>query len=499
PNSGTLGLRVTPDAIKSTTEGSDFYFFVLERNARSQLYGSFFGQDDNIARYPDHVDGGTSRFDKNGVIYQSVCANCEGPNGLFFTSPGVVAPLNGALSASAGGCNLAAIKIAFNLAGVGASVQSSVNGIPRTSTGCLPLTVDFRDTIAMGRRYVWDFGDGSPQVVTTDAVNRHTYNQLGSFRVMLVSIDSSACNIADTSYITIRVRDDAAQINMQIQKVGGCESTTFQFTNTSQSSPGKPFNSNSFILQFGDGTTRRIGAETVTHTYAGFGTYDVKLVLVDTNYCNSPDSITRQLRIAPNVRAQISSSPTGCAPYLANIRNTSVGGTEFIWNFGNGVTFNGVNPPPQLYATPGTYTIQLTANDPASCNLTDATSVTITVSGKPVAAFNFNPNPPTENTPINFNNLSVGGVRFKWDFGDGDSLITLRRDTIVQHSFNATQVYNVCLTAYNAAGCDSTVCLPVAAKVVPILDIANAFAPSGNNRTIKVQSFGIRQMNWRIY
>ncbi|MFY8004917.1 MAG: PKD domain-containing protein, partial [Chitinophagaceae bacterium] len=152
-----------------------------------------------------------------------------------------------------------------------------------------------------------------------------------------------------------------------------------------------------------------------------------------------------------------------------------------------------------LYATPGTYTIQLTVNDPASCNLTDATSVTINVSGKPVAAFNFNPNPPTENTPINFNNLSVGGVRFKWDFGDGDTLITIRRDTIVQHSFNATQTYNVCLTAYNAAGCDSTVCLPVAAKVVPILDIANAFAPSGNNRTIKVQSFGIRQMNWRIY
>ena len=26
----------------------------------------------------DHVDGGTSRFDKQGVIYEAICANCYG-------------------------------------------------------------------------------------------------------------------------------------------------------------------------------------------------------------------------------------------------------------------------------------------------------------------------------------------------------------------------------------------------------------------------------------
>jgi len=26
----------------------------------------------------EHVDGGTSRFDKNGVVYQSVCGGCGG-------------------------------------------------------------------------------------------------------------------------------------------------------------------------------------------------------------------------------------------------------------------------------------------------------------------------------------------------------------------------------------------------------------------------------------
>ena len=55
-----------------------------------QLYGSYFGQNGG---FTDHVDGGTSRFDANGVIYQGVCANCGG--GVPFpTTPGVWGPQN---------------------------------------------------------------------------------------------------------------------------------------------------------------------------------------------------------------------------------------------------------------------------------------------------------------------------------------------------------------------------------------------------------------------
>ena len=50
----------------------------------AQLYGSYFGQNGG---YTDHVDGGTSRFDQNGVIYQAVCANCGG-GATFPTTPG---------------------------------------------------------------------------------------------------------------------------------------------------------------------------------------------------------------------------------------------------------------------------------------------------------------------------------------------------------------------------------------------------------------------------
>lgn len=44
PSAGTIGMTVTSNATQKTTDGNDFYFFVLEKNANSQLLGSFFGQ-----------------------------------------------------------------------------------------------------------------------------------------------------------------------------------------------------------------------------------------------------------------------------------------------------------------------------------------------------------------------------------------------------------------------------------------------------------------------
>ncbi len=70
-----------------------------------------------VQAFPDHVDGGTSRFDQNGVIYQAICGNCV-PYGEtkpdFPVTPGVWGPFN-----ASEGCNLVMVKIAFNLAGVG--------------------------------------------------------------------------------------------------------------------------------------------------------------------------------------------------------------------------------------------------------------------------------------------------------------------------------------------------------------------------------------------
>src|SRR3569833_381972 len=142
---GTVGMPVSQDAIKKLTDNRDFYFIVIKKNASALLYATFYGQDDNNASISEHVDGGTSRYDQFGIIYQAVCANCNGNTAKPFpTTTGVWAPRNGAGS---NGCNLAAIKIAFNFAGVAAGLKASVNGRNNDTTGCVPMDAVFEDTL----------------------------------------------------------------------------------------------------------------------------------------------------------------------------------------------------------------------------------------------------------------------------------------------------------------------------------------------------------------
>jgi gliding motility-associated-like protein len=499
-NQSTNGLPVAglppgSTKLRANTDGSDFYYFVLERNARSQLFGAFFGAFQG--ELGDHVDGGTSRFDKNGVIYQAQCGFCGGGPNPFPTTAGSWSPNSGNVPR----CNLAMVKIAMELSGVAASVKSFVNGTPR-KTGCIPLTVDFKDTLAMGTRYIWNFGDGSPDETTTAAQNSHTYNNIGTYTIRLVSIDSSTCNITDTSYTTINVRQDIAKLDFRSTKLPPCDNLTYRFDNLSvpPAAPGKPFTNQTFRWNFGDGVTQVAGTNAVTHTYASRGTYNVTLSLIDTNYCNYPDSITKQVRIAENVKAEFTTPPFGCAPYDAVFNNISAGGQVFQWDFGDGATSTQTNPT-HHYPDPGTYTIRLIAIDSATCNFIDSTKFTITVSGSPTALFSYTPNPPQVNTAVTFTNQSIGGTSYLWNFGDGDTLFTILRDTTVKHFYNATGKFNTCLVVYNQYGCTDTLCTPIVATVIPALDVPNAFTPNGDgvNDEVHVKGFAIGKMNWRIY
>ena len=493
----TYGLPVTSNAIKPTTDGKDMYFMVLEKNAASLLYGSFFGQNDVGNDVGEHVDGGTSRFDANGTIYQSICANCNSTTS-FPTTNGVWASTNGM---SGNGCNLAAIKIAFDFSGVGSAVQSAINGV-RDTSGCVPLTVSFRDTIANAVKYTWRFGDGSPDTSSTNPFIQHTYNFVGDYQVRLISIDSFSCNISDTSFTTLRVRNDDAILGFTPIKQLPCDALKFNFVNNSIPPANKPFRPNSFKWDFGDNSASLVsGNQVVTHSYAAPGTYIVRMILIDTNYCNEPDTSVQTIRVAPLVKAQMQTKASGCVPYNAVFTNTSLAGTDFIWDFGDGSPVSTTVNPTHIYASTGTFTIKLIALDSNTCNKIDSTFFTLTVSANPTSAFVYAPQPPVANTSIIFTNNSLGGNRYKWDFGDGDTLITTSLNTPVSHIYNATKTFNACLITSNIYSCRDTSCQQLKAVVVPVYDVPNAFTPNGDglNDVVKVEGYGIEKMNWRIY
>ncbi|HWB94946.1 MAG TPA: PKD domain-containing protein [Puia sp.] len=505
-NDGTAGLTTTAGAIRATTDNADFYFFVLQKNAASQLYGSFFGQVEaqsgNRSSLGDHVDGGTSRFDEQGVIYEAICANCGGV-AKFPVTAGAAEPVNGAMSPMNGsGCNEAGVKMAFNFAGVAAGLKVMTHG-RGDSVGCTPLTAIFADTVRNAKSYIWNFGDGTV-IPTTSYTEQHTYNSVGSYLVTLIAIDSNSCNVADTVTHTVVVKDNPAFLNFDYAKVPPCTSMSYVLTNLSSAPAALPFSDTAFNWSFGDGTTKLKDNPTdqPTHSFPAPGPYTVTLSLNDTSYCNYPLDTSKILYVAQNVKAAFTTPALACAPYQAVFTNTSVAGQKYYWNFGDGSPIDSIDvSPAHLYQNVGTYTISLAAVDSATCNIVDNFSVTITVQGKPAAAFTYEPVPPQPpNTPTIFTDASTPAVKYQWIFGDGTSETRTTPDTVV-HLYNRTDTFQACLVVTNASGCSDTVCHPVPAVINPLLDVPNAFTPGrfGQNAVIKVVGFGIVHMVWRIY
>ena len=484
PNSNTNGLP-TRNPLQGSTDGDDFYFFVLQRDATGILFGSYFGGNKLL----EHVDGGTSRFDRNGVIYQGLCAWCyEGPPPTPrypLTIPAQAPPR----------CNYGALKIAFNLDGVKAGIKT----LDRRTKYCVPATITFIDTTGFAAQSrTWNFGDGSADVGGNRDTVTHTFTRVGSYRVRLIKCDPTSCNGCDTAYADIRITDDQATVDLTATRLQPCEDLNYQFTNNSQAPAGKPFTNQSFVLDFGDGTpTRTVGLGTWTHAYAADGIYRATLTLVDTNYCNAPqiDSIT--LRVAANVIASFEAPDSDCAPATIHFNNTTKGGETFTWDFGDGSPVSNDIYPTHVYQNPGTYTITLHAVDNNTCNIQDDTSRSIVISGSPTAGFSYTPTKPEENTPVRFVNESVGAISYHWDFGDGAT----SSETNPVHQYNKTGTYNACLYATNQFGCTDTLCQEVAAIVVPLFDVPSAFSPNkdGMNDVLLVRGFGIAKLNLKIF
>jgi gliding motility-associated-like protein len=377
----------------------------------------------------------------------------------------------------------------------------------RDSLGCAPFTVTLEDTVRNAVSYIWKFGDGTPDTTTVATPNSgrsvvHTFDKVGTYQVTLIAIDTNSCNERDTAYTYVRVGSDRANLDFDIEKLEPCEQLNYQFDNRSTVTPGgKAFTDSSFVWDFGDGSPLvYAGTGPITRAYAQPGTYNVKLYLVDPEYCNSPDSLVTQVFVNPLVDARFETPPAGCAPYTAIFTNTSLAGRTFEWNFGDGsAPSNEVNPT-HVYNDPGVYSIHLTAIDSGTCNIIDDTTISITVSNKPTSEFSHTPIVPVQNKPTIFTNLSTGGVLYKWVFGDGDSTVKNTKDTTL-HQYNQTGTYNACLITYNQFGCTDTACHEVRAEILPLIDVPNAFTPGkfGRNSVIKVEGFGIEKMIWKIY
>lgn len=187
-NSTSDGFPVTPDAFQGATNGSNFYIAVLDQDATLLKYGTYMG---GVVSSNNHVDGGTSRFDKSGRIYHAVCGSCGVATNGFTTTPGVWATSNPSPN-----CNLAAFK--FELSTIEA-VISNPNPLV-----CLPDPVIFNNNSSNGNAFLWNFGDNT---TSTDVNPVHFYALPGTYTVTLVVSDTNGCFSPDSTIFVVTIGD----------------------------------------------------------------------------------------------------------------------------------------------------------------------------------------------------------------------------------------------------------------------------------------------------
>lgn len=281
----------------------------------------------------------------------------------------------------------------------------------------------------------WNFGDGGTSLLQNPV---HTYLTNGVYNVCLVAAnatgeDISCQNVTIDSYLA------------PVASFTYSGDPTVTFDDNSTNSP------TTWFWYFDDGSTSALANP--VHTYAENGTYNV--CLTATNGVGS-NTICQNVIIDSYLSPLADFSYTGDPVVAFTDLSTNIP-TSWDWDFGDGGTSTLENPT-HTYAVNGTFNVCLTATNIVGSNTHCEDVVIDSYIYTPVADFSHSGDPFVSFTDLSSNIPDS----WSWDFDDGGTS-TLQNPT---HNYVADGVYNVCLTASNAAG-SNTYCENVTISTYP--------------------------------
>lgn len=433
----TTGLPVTLNAHQKTTDGCDFYLMSLSANATTLTYATFFGSNNTLSG--DHLDGGTSRFDKRGVIYHSVCAGCGGYS-TFPTTTTAWSKTN-----NSDNCNNAIFKFDFT--------TQNVIALSANESGCAPFNVVFDNSSANATSYRWNFGDSS--AISTTQKPSHTYTKPGKYTVKLIAENPTTCNQFDSIEIFVVVKA-APIVNLGADIVVPCNNN-----NPITLSPGA----------MKGNYTWSTGATSNSIIVNTSGKY---WLVVEDEGCELADtvnvSISGKLSVTAFAEDAICSASNGGATAVATVG--SPGTYSYSWS--NGATSAKINN-----LTSGTYTVTF-SNGGVCLPVTASVSVG---QRKETGFVDFQPNQTVgniSNPAFVFNNTSTNLTSWIWHFGDFANS-TNSIDYHTNFTYNDTGSYCIKLTGINTNGCIDSAMRCVVVNPEFTLFIPNAFTPNNDD------------------
>jgi len=302
------------------------------------------------------------------------------------------------------------------------------SGTPQTV--CQNQQVTFTDQSTNADSWSWSFPGATPSSSTAQNPVV-TYTSPGIHDVTLTVTNAFGSDTkTEVSYINVDALPIANFTGVVVAPL------VVEFDNLTVNALG-------YSWSFGDGN---FSSEfEPVHTYAAPGNYNI--VLTAFNNCGQVTSEIFLDVLVPPVASFTSTAPAGCVSHTVTYTNTSTGIVDnYDWLFPGGTPSSStLENPTVVYATAGTYDVELTVS-----NITGGTTSTevdyVIVGDVPTAGFSESIN----GTTITITDSSIDADTYSYDFGDGNS----STDPSPVHTYSMGGTYTVTQTVTNACGSD---------------------------------------------
>jgi gliding motility-associated-like protein len=214
---------------------------------------------------------------------------------------------------------------------------------------------------------------------------------------------------------------------------------------------------------------------------------------------------TDQVNVTVNPNPVVSFLPDntiGCTPLTVNFTNNTTDVSNCIWTFSNGTVINGCGSVPVTFEQGGCYDATLMTTSTNGCTSTLTATNIVCAEEPPVASFVPSSNQvSTLDTEVNFENTTIGGETYSWDFGDGSAFSNEESPAHIYPS-EEQGLYPVTLIAYSPLGCPDTAITTIQVYEELIFYVPNTFTPDADdyNPTFKpVFTSGFDPQDYVLY
>ena len=304
--------------------------------------------------------------------------------------------------------------------------------VPDKKQLCQPGNIRFSSTNnANVSSYTWQFGDGTPDEITTVNNVTHNYASFGSYTATLTVSSDSGCTATATTAITVQ----KPAIAHTISSTSGCIPANIKFTATASTLPGDAVNN--YTWNFGDGGGPVSGPSgTISHVYGAVGKYLPTVSITTNSGCTNSYAYSQiAFGIPPTNLVTYTPDSVICGSERAVFIGKATNANSYAWVSGEDVTTVSDTITSHKYKTLGLKSVRVRPYFNGCPGSTDSFKVRII---GVIANYTFK-NTCSDRRTFAFQNTSQGNLSsVAWNFGDGSPIDSNLNTT---HTYADTGMY----------------------------------------------------------